>query len=277
MSAKASRIALCTAGAVLLSGCQFFGGLHFSHRDKQDSHSAQAANEYYTVRGRELLRAGQPGAAIEAFNLALATGEAPAPAYNGLGIAYVRIGRPELGYRFFKKANMSDPANQTYAANLDRLMTSPQFSLDMTRDYVLPAAPQPDLAAERAARAQAEQPKQVAGRLHRDGPHQFSIVTLPAENAASESASRRAQGDRCTAKRKGVRQSPCAVPKLGVVVIGHPRVAKPAASGPVSTPPAAAEPAAAATPKRKVVDLRGMPATDAPARAKPVAAPLAAS
>ena len=86
MTINRKRMAIVLTSAVLLSGCQFLGKLNLGHRGDQ-ARTTQAMANFYTDKGRDLLRSGRPGEAIEAFNLALATGEAPAAAYNGLGVA----------------------------------------------------------------------------------------------------------------------------------------------------------------------------------------------
>ena len=250
MTINHKRMAVVLASAVLLSGCQFLGNLNLGHRGGQ-ARTTQAMANFYTDKGRELLRSGRPGEAIEAFNLALATGEAPAPAYNGLGVAYSRIGRPDLSYRFFKKATMSDPASTVYANNLDRLVKSPQFSLDMSPDFQRPRAPEPAVATRHAGNSAAP----VPGRLHSTGPHQVSIVTLPpADGAAPAASTRRAQ-------RQSHGPASVQVVTRRKPVVAAPKVA--AQGGDVAGNDAV--PKVAPAPKRKVIDMRAMPSPAAPA------------
>lgn len=249
MTINHKRMAVVLASAVLLSGCQFLGNLNLGHRGGQ-ARTTQAMANFYTDKGRELLRSGRPGEAIEAFNLALATGEAPAPAYNGLGVAYSRIGRPDLSYRFFKKATMSDPASAVYANNLDRLVKSPQFTLDMSPDFQAPPVPEPAVATRQASKT-----TPVPGRLHSTGPHQVSIVTLPPTDSAAPAASTR------RAQRQGYGPAP-----VQVVTRRKPAAAAPkavAAGADVAGNDAVPKPAAA--PKRKTIDMRAMPSPAAPA------------
>ncbi len=264
MSVKASRLVLCAAGAVMLSGCQLMSSLHLAHGTPRSDRAA-AMDEYYTARGRALLQAGQPGAAIEAFNFALATGEAPAPAYNGLGIAYARIARPDLAYRFFQKAKMSDPANPTYAANLDRLVKSPEFTLDMapdvTRQPAAVAAPVRQASqAGFAARPDGAAARSQPGRLQRTGAHQFSLTTLPVGGNSAPPQIRRAGTKDCTARRNAPLRRGCPA-------------SAPASARSASAPAAglaAADPSGIVTPtppagQRKVIDMRAIPAADVPA------------
>ncbi len=261
MTINRKRAAIVLASAVLLSGCQFLGNLNLGHRGG-DARTTQAMANFYTDKGRTLLRSGRPGEAIEAFNLALATGEAPAPAYNGLGVAYSRIGRPDLSYRFFKKATMSDPASAVYANNLDRLVKSPQFTLDMTPDFQAPRAPTPAAATRQASNVAAP----VPGRLHSTGPHQVSIVTLPpADGIAPAASTRRAQRQGCAPSRPSARDCSGAA-SVQVVTRRKPAVAAPkAAAQGADVAGNDATPKAAPVPKRKTIDMRTMPSGAAPA------------
>lgn len=87
----------------------------------------QAEGLSQTNQGRVHLYANRTGLAIEAFRNALANGEAPAPAYNGLGVAYARLGRPDLAESYFSRAVASDPANLHFAENFAKLMRSPAY------------------------------------------------------------------------------------------------------------------------------------------------------
>jgi tetratricopeptide (TPR) repeat protein len=262
MAINLNRVALVLASATLLSGCQFLGSLNLGHRGG-DVRTSKAMASFYTDKGRELLRSGRPGEAIEAFNLALATGEVPAPAYNGLGVAYSRIGRPDLSYRFFKKATMSAPDNPVFANNLDRLVKSPQFTLDMSPDFQAPQAPQQAASAPTGQAANAAPP--VAGRLHKSGSHQFSIVTLdPAASEAPAATTRRAQRQGCGAVRSTARDCSGAASVQVVTRRKLPVAAPAAAAQGTDVAGNAAAPKAAPAPQRKTIDMRTMPSGAAP-------------
>ncbi len=179
--------AFAIASVFALGGCQFFGNVRVAH----NAHAAQPAaaiastpNGPLIQDGREHLRGNRTGLAIEAFNRALASGEDPALAYNGLGVAYARLGRFDLSYRFFNKAKMSDPTNPIFARNLASLVNSPAFTLDqMTRmPSVLVTAPPSRVDASTAAAAASRAP----GKLYRDSNRQFSLVTAaPDQNRAA--------------------------------------------------------------------------------------------
>jgi tetratricopeptide (TPR) repeat protein len=177
-----SLILRSSAIALLLSlgGCQFFGKLNIAHGGSQEQQRAAQTTRTMAsslAEGREHLRANRNGLAIDAFNLALVRGEDPAAAYNGLGVAYARVGRNDLAYRFFKKASTSDPDNPVYASNLIRLVDSPAFALNQIDRA--PATP-PARLADKPVSASAAAPR-VPGKLHREGRGQFTLTTRPDE------------------------------------------------------------------------------------------------
>src|SRR3546814_9961813 len=51
--------------------------------------------------------------------------DSAAEAYNGLGVAYAKLGRADLAERYFKMALSMDGTNPRFAANLDRFYNSP--------------------------------------------------------------------------------------------------------------------------------------------------------
>lgn len=70
--------------------------------------------------GRLALANEQYGVAISSFREARLVPEAAADAYNGMAIAYSKIGRPDLAERFFRQAIAEAPADQRYRRNLAR-------------------------------------------------------------------------------------------------------------------------------------------------------------
>jgi Flp pilus assembly protein TadD len=71
--------------------------------------------------GRTQLREGNISAAVASFRIALLDEETRAEASNGLGVAYARLGRPDLADRYFQAAISAEPENTKYVANLLRL------------------------------------------------------------------------------------------------------------------------------------------------------------
>lgn len=208
MAKAKSRVILMFGGIVALTGCQSFGDFHFSHRSREEVQTAQKNQVLFTQRGIEELKLGNNGRAIEAFNMAIATGEEPAPALNGLGVAYARLGRPDLAYRFFRKATVAMPGNEVFARNLVRLMDSPEFAEEMARRQKQRSV----LAASEESRIkrvdQSTADARVAVGLHRDGNRQFTLITSPAPAASLAQGSIRS-ADSCHSKLDGRRSVGC--------------------------------------------------------------------
>lgn len=242
---RASALALL----VSLGGCQFLGQLNIARSGSQEDRQAakaQRAMPSSLAEGREHLRANRNGLAIDAFNLALVRGEDPAAAFNGLGVAYARVGRNDLAYRFFKKANTSDPDNPVYASNLIRLVDSPAFALNQIDRA--PAAP-PAKVTERpvAASAAAAAPR-VPGKLYREGRGQISLTTRPDPMTTAPGGRNAAMTQ--VAARPAVVRAPT-VPTVATEESTTAKAAEPAAAAPANG-------------KRKVIEF----APNAPADTK---------
>lgn len=171
------KMLLLAAGAMALGGCSLFSPKQMADlTTKQKNARADAAGVSGIDQGRSHLRTGNWGSAIEAFNVALATGEDPAASYNGLGVAYAKLGRTDLAYRFFKKAAISNPNNPMFSRNLAMLMDSPGFDLAaMNRGEGQLAQAEPP--AEREAPKQAAARLPEPGKLTRDAHGQFTLIT----------------------------------------------------------------------------------------------------
>lgn len=182
----AKTIALI-ALTVPLGACNSFLGIHFArHARNPEPAVAEAARAPATEAGRKQLTDGQTALAIESFQQALASGEPIAPAVNGLGVAYARLGRFELALQYFKQAMAADPLDPRYEANAARLMQSPTFAMRREADL---AAEQ--LKAEQAAVVAATQTASAApavGRLQRVSRGEVRIVTAAPESAPLRSA-----------------------------------------------------------------------------------------
>ncbi len=92
--------ALLAGCALILGGCQVAGTPGLS---RTGTAAEQRPARTETEQGREHLSAQRNGLAIEAFNRALVFGEEPAPALNGLGVAYARLAAPTWPIAFSAK------------------------------------------------------------------------------------------------------------------------------------------------------------------------------
>lgn len=182
MIVRLKACAILAAACLTLPGCSaLFGTNKLASQSASQPNQAATATAF-TAAGRDALDKGNTGIAIDAFRRAVTSGEAPAPAFNGLGVAYARLGRFDLAQRYFERAAQIDPADGRYQTNLARLMRSTLFARRHEGDET------------RALMAQAEQQKQVEartrqaaapGQLQRLGANQFFILTA-APAAASK-------------------------------------------------------------------------------------------
>ena len=123
-----TRIATCVLAATALSGCQsFLSALDLDGEKVQraDAGTGQVFGADELEKGRMALKAGYAANAIDQFRLAALNEETAPDAFNGLGVAYARLGRADLAERYFKMALTLDSANPKFAANLDRFYNSP--------------------------------------------------------------------------------------------------------------------------------------------------------
>ena len=252
-----------------LGGCQFFGNLNLAVKSRDKEPVGGLAAVTYgpaTQQGRDYLRSSLTGLAIDAFNRGLATGEDPAAAYNGLGVAFARLGRTDLAYRFFKKAAMSDPTNPGYAHNLTSLVNSPAFTLNvMAREVPTPVA---RAAPEAEARTAVRVP-QVPGKLYRENNRQFSLITVTPAQQTAGAGVRSATSEVCSSRTKPRTKQRCGLVPLPRIESRNARTEQIAMATPVAaTRPSGSERAAAAlAPKGKVktFDLARPKQSDRPA------------
>src|SRR3546814_1026109 len=97
------RGASCIAVAISLSGCQsFISALGFGPKDgpRRAEASAPIFGSEELEKGRTALRAGYPANAIQQFRMAALNPDSAPEAYNGLGVAYARLGRADLAERY---------------------------------------------------------------------------------------------------------------------------------------------------------------------------------
>ena len=259
------RNAVAAVSVFALGGCQFFGNMHLAHNSHagQPTEAIASATDPASIQeGRGYLYGNQTGLAIEAFNRALANGEDPALAYNGLGVAYARLGRFDLAYRLFNKAIMSDPTNPIFKHNRASLVNSAAFTLDqMTR---LPPVLATGAAHQSAASTAAAPAERAPGKLYRDGNRQFSLVTTAPNQARVALGERSPARDDCTTTGSARAKHQCRTIPLPTV---QSRTRQPALTAfneafPTSQVPTTKltnQPLAALTGKHKIIDLRSLP------------------
>jgi tetratricopeptide (TPR) repeat protein len=191
------RLVVLAVAAVQLGGCTSFLGIKFARQAQPEpavENESTLAAAPITEAARKQLSEGQTGLAVETFKQALAAGEPQAPAVNGLGVAFARLGRFDLAHRFFSQAMEMDPADSRYADNLARMMRSPEL-LAMRRDADIAAAAQ-----ERLAAAQAEVEARAAarpspGKIERLSRGEVRIATAPPQAQPTVKTVRSATAD----------------------------------------------------------------------------------
>lgn len=150
MKLSVSDVLVTTLGCVLVGGCSIFSpkpvalsSSAIGNAPSAGDGETLASTSEVTNAGRALLDAGQPGLAVDTFRKALAKGEAEAPALNGLGVAYARIGRQDLAIWYFKQAMVVDPGDTRYAKNLERVMAEAGSTSAGTNLLAEAASPSP--------------------------------------------------------------------------------------------------------------------------------------
>lgn len=171
-----------------LSACGSFLGIHFT-RHNPPAERTQAVAMSSTELGRRQLAEGRTGLAVEAFQRALAAGEPVAPAVNGLGVAFAKLGRDDLAKRFFEEALAADPGNPRYADNLARLMRSPAYASRAAAEMTAQVMKDADRMVGSGQQVRAADQQPVAGRLQRVSRGEVRITTAAPQAAPLRSAS----------------------------------------------------------------------------------------
>lgn len=182
------NVAMLTLATIALSGCStLFGKRFMAKADRPETQQARAGATYSLDLGRQHLDAGRTGLAIEAFQTALVTGEAAAPAFNGLGVAFARLGRFDLAERYFQRAAAIDPATERYALNLSRLMRSQDYAMRGEGDRL--AEVQRAIVSDAAMPRAAEMTEShLKGRIQQVGKGQVFIQSSGAQAAPVRTA-----------------------------------------------------------------------------------------
>lgn len=143
MMARISQVTLLCTSAALLAGCQspLLQSWGFGKGKAQDTSDTPAiAGVLALEEGRAQLRAGRVSAAVASFRIARLDPATAAEAHNGLGVAYAKIGRPDLADRYFRAAIAIDPSDTRFAANLLRMQHGVMMARRNSASPATPAA-----------------------------------------------------------------------------------------------------------------------------------------
>jgi tetratricopeptide (TPR) repeat protein len=124
MPGKASSVLLAAIAALSLGGCKsVFTALGF-HRPsiRAVDVSYQGGSELHVagqlMKGRQALDDGNFAEAISAFSSIRGEPGYSGDAYNGMAIAYLNIGRPDLAETYFARSIAAAPGNEKFQRNL---------------------------------------------------------------------------------------------------------------------------------------------------------------
>ncbi|NVE94186.1 tetratricopeptide repeat protein [Altererythrobacter lutimaris] len=122
----AFRITTIALAATALSGCQGFNELFSFKQTRAETPVAMASvfGMEELEQGRAALKAGHVARAIDLFRLAAMNEETAPAAFNGMAVAYTKLGRADLAERYFNTAITLDSSNAKFAANLARFYSS---------------------------------------------------------------------------------------------------------------------------------------------------------
>lgn len=120
MKSSIKQCALAGCVTVMLGGCAAHQNIAPEYRLSSSSMAAQPGASMLQ-RGKAQLDAGLDALAIESFRTEIRLNPDSADAYNGLAVAYGRIGRNDLAQRYFETALAKDPANAKVQTNLAKL------------------------------------------------------------------------------------------------------------------------------------------------------------
>ena len=137
MHISMTKCALAGCATFIVAGCA--GQQSIAPQYRLSAPSAQVAEGSSMLqRGRAQLDAGLDALAIESFRTEIRFDPDNVDAYNGLGVAYGRIGRNDLAQRYFEVALAKDPMNVKVQANLAKLPGNEM--MELRQASILPPA-----------------------------------------------------------------------------------------------------------------------------------------
>ena len=128
MQRSFARCVLGGCATLIVSGCATQQNSQPAYRlSGPSAHIAESTS--MLQRGRAQLAAGLEALAIESFRAEIRFNPDNMDAYNGLAVAYGRIGRNDLAQRYFEIALAKDPLNVKVQANLHKLQGNDRFEV----------------------------------------------------------------------------------------------------------------------------------------------------
>lgn len=109
------------AAALVLSGCQSVFGSSTAARGEAQNIDMSDYFESRLAVGRHYLEKGLTTQAVVAFRQASYDPRFAGEAYNGMAVAYDRLGRTDLAHRYFTMAVAAAPGDNRFSRNLARL------------------------------------------------------------------------------------------------------------------------------------------------------------
>ncbi len=120
MHSSITKCALAGCATILVSGCAMQQNAAPEYRLSSTAPTV-VPGASMLQRGRAQLDVGLNALAIEAFRAEIRSDPDSADAYNGLAVAYGRIGRDDLAQRYFETALAKEPTNIKAQTNLSKL------------------------------------------------------------------------------------------------------------------------------------------------------------
>jgi hypothetical protein len=139
MHSSIKQCAFAGYASIVVAGCATQQGAAPEYR-ASSSTAPLIAGASMLQRGRAQLDAGLDALAIESFRAEIRVTPESADAYNGLAVAYGRIGRNDLAQRYFETALAKDPSNVRAQANLAKLTGDTMPYIQLAKTMPLPIA-----------------------------------------------------------------------------------------------------------------------------------------
>lgn len=137
MQNSIKQCAVAGFASIMVAGCATQQGVAPEYR-VSSSTAPIVEGASMLQRGRAHLDAGLDALAIESFRAEIRVNPESADAYNGLAVAYGRIGRDDLAKRYFETALAKDPSNIRAQTNLATLTGNKMPDIQLAKTAPLP-------------------------------------------------------------------------------------------------------------------------------------------